>query len=154
MTRIYSFLSPLIGFLIHLFVLGLLSFLFCWGTASYTLRRATDVLVGFGFLYGLLGLTTWVGRGLRFYIQTERFTGLMKVTANDRNDLPPRQRAWLLLVHENRMLFPWVLAGLFCVFVGLLFGTVLTARFSPDTVLRFLVRPDLPPLLRPDVLKH
>ncbi len=154
MTRTYSFLPPLIAFLIHLCVLGLLAFLFCWGTASYTLRRATDALVGFGFLYGLLGLTIWVGRGLRFYNQTGHFTGLMKVSANDRNDLPPRRRAWLLLVQENRMLIPWVLAGLFVVFVGLLFGTVLTARFSPDTVLPFLVRPDLPPLLKPDVLKH
>ncbi len=154
MTRRYSFLPPLIGFLIHLCALGLLSFLFCWGTASYTLRRATDVLVGFGFLYGLLGLTIWVGRGLRFYNQTEHFTGLMKVTANDRNDLPKRMRARLLLVQENRMLIAWVLAGLFSVFIGLLFGTVLTARFSPDSVLPFLIRPDLPPQLEPYLLRH
>ena len=129
-----------------------ITFLFYWGTAIYTVRKVTDALFTISFCYTLLGITIWAGRAMRFYNQSEHFTSIMKVSPNDRPDLSPAQRRWVLLISENRALIAWTLAGLVPMLLALLVGLALTVQFPPDTVLRFLVRPDLPPQLAPGVL--
>ncbi len=131
---------------IHILILTGLTWLFCWGLAAYTMRKETDALFALSFCYGLLGLTTWAGRVLRFYNQSGHFSGEFRVTRNDRADLPIAQRRWLLIVYENRFLLPWVIAALIVLAAAFVLGMIL----KPDIVLPFLVRPDLPPQIRPD----
>lgn len=142
------------GIVIHGLVLGGLTFLFCWAVGGYTLRKLTDVLLTFSFCYMLLGLSIWVGRGMRFYNQSEGFTNLLRVTINDRPELGLALRRRLLWIYENQMFIPWVAVGLVGMALGLLFGTYLTEQFPPDTVLDFLVRQSLNPILKPGGLLH
>lgn len=142
------------GVIIHSLVIFGLTALFCRGVGAYTIRKATDALVTFSFCYLLLGLSTWVSRSLRFYNQSERFTNLLRVTHNDRPDLDPARRRLLLLVYENQIFIPWVTMGLVGIILGILFGSVLSAQFPPDSVLDFLVSDTLNPILKPGGVFH
>jgi hypothetical protein len=86
---------------------------------------------------------------MRFYRESGHLIGTVLVTTRDRTDASPRQRAWILFIYENRALIPWVVVGLLALLAAFILGLWLPAPFSPDTVLPFLVRPDLPPALRP-----
>lgn len=137
------------GVVVHSVIVFGLTIAFCRGVGAYTLRRATDALMGIAFCYLMVCLSIWIGRALRFYHQTEHFTGPLKVTKNDRSDLPPARRKWLLLVFENQLFIPWVGVGLAALVVAILFGSVLSAQYPPDTVLNFLVSKTLNPMLVP-----
>lgn len=134
---------------LHAAIILTLTFLFCWGFGCYTLRKSTDALFAIGFCYTLIGLMFWVGRALRFYYQTEAYTSALRVTDNDHQALGIRQRRWLLIVYENRLAIPWITAGILALSTAILFGAILSAQFPPDTVLNFLVRDNLPPIIRP-----
>ena len=135
--------------LLHLVIILGLTWAFCYGTGSYTLRRATDALMGFSFIYLLLGITIWVGRAARFYTQTDHFKGLYQATSLDRGDLPLARRRWLLWIYENHPLIAWVVAGLILITLAIVVGSMMTDQFPPNTVLNFLVKKNLPPELQP-----
>lgn len=140
------------GLLQFILLIGV-TYLFCWGTAVYTIRDSTDALFMISFCYTLFVAQIWVGRALRFFSASGHFKGICPVTPNDLPELKPRQRAWILLIYENRVVIPWVIAGVLAVFIAFELGLILSARFSPDTVLPFLVRDDLPLMMRPGYFK-
>jgi hypothetical protein len=135
--------------LLHTAIILTLTFLFCWGFGCYTLRKSTDALFTIAFCYTLVGLMFWVGRALRFYYQSEAYTSILRMTDNDLPALSIPQRRWLLIVYENRLAIPWTAAGILTLLAAILFGSILSAQFPPDTILSFLVRDNLPPIIRP-----
>jgi hypothetical protein len=143
----------LLGWLFHEVILLGITYLFCWVFGIYTIRKVTDATLIFGFCYALFGLETWVGRAWRFYHLSDHFRGKIHVTKSDRPDLVVSQRAWILLVYENRFLIPWALAGVITLIVAFTLGLVLPTYFSMDTVLGFLVRKNLPFNMQPGFWK-
>lgn len=136
------------GLLQFILLIGL-TYLFCWGLGVYTIRKSTDALFMISFCYTLVAAEIWGGRALRFFFTSDHLKGPCPATPNDLPELKPRQRAWILFIYENRVVIPWVIAGVLTVFIAFELGLILSARFSPDTVLPFLVRDDLPPMMRP-----
>ena len=139
------------GVTIALLLLGS-TWLIGWGFGVYTIRWATDLLFTFSLCHTLMGLTLWIGRGLRFYLDSNGFKAQVFATDHDRLDLNPRQRAWWLLVHENQLLIPWVGVGLLLMLLAVLFGVVLRELIPPDTILLFMVRKDLLDDIPPELL--
>ena len=86
-----------------------------------------------------------MGRGVRYYQQSDGFKGVIKVTGHDQPSLSPAKRGWLLLVYENRFLAAGVLAGILLVAAAFIVARSLPLRL----VLPFLVRSDLPVYWQP-----
>lgn len=144
-----SFPKMFLNGLLQFIILICVTFLFCWGLGVYTIRKSTDALFMISFCYTLLVGEIWVGRILRFFFTSGHLKGPCPATPNDLPELKPRQRAWILFIYENRVVIPWVVAGVLAVFIAFELGLILPARFSPDTVLPFLVRDDLPQMMQP-----
>ena len=150
-TRTFRISYPpliLIGIFHEVLILWL-TYSFCRLFGCYTIRKATDALSAISFCYTLMGLSIWAERSLRFYRQTEHYRGVWRATLNDDHALGLKQRRWLLIVYENRATIPWVIAGTIALFISILFGSMLSSQFPPSTILDFLVRDNLSPLIRP-----